>query len=139
MVGESQAETENKLPTYFGENMTEQEKIENVCNGIAESYLEASDQEIQEIIKEEGDDTEATRDILLRGFQGKHIEEIKEVKELGERIGYGNILDICSILWAMRLGTIPRIVVTPNPDKQECATAEYLIKKRIKDYKAFGV
>lgn len=91
-------------------------------------------------------DTEYTRQIMLdavNNYKGKHIEEIQIVKLLGEKIGYGNIMEICSILWALHLQkqgkrTIPRIVVSPRADEEDCETAEDLIKIRMLDYKSFG-
>lgn len=90
--------------------------------------------------------TEHTRQIMLdavKNHKGRHIEEIKEVKSLGEKIGYGNIMDICSILWALHFQkqgkrTIPRIVVSPRANEEDCETAEDLIKIRMLDYKSFG-
>lgn len=33
----------------------------------------------------------------------EHYEEIRLVKELGEKIGYGNMMEIASALWAKKL------------------------------------
>ena len=39
----------------------------------------------------------------VRPFQEGRIKEIKEVRELGERIGYGNMMSIASALWRISL------------------------------------
>ena len=36
-------------------------------------------------------------------FEATHYEEIRLVHELGEKIGYGNMMSIASALWARKL------------------------------------
>lgn len=36
-------------------------------------------------------------------FEDTHYEEIRLVQELGEKIGYGNMMSIASALWARKL------------------------------------
>ena len=41
--------------------------------------------------------------MLIQGFETGWTREIKAVKELGDKIGYGNMMDIASSLWAIML------------------------------------
>lgn len=52
------------------------------------------------------DDKEFMQDLLkesLPVFNDNYNREIKQVKELGERIGYGNMMVIASALWRIQL------------------------------------
>ena len=40
---------------------------------------------------------------LAKANKPQRIKEIEQVKQLGESIGYGNLMDIASTLWAIRL------------------------------------
>lgn len=45
----------------------------------------------------------------------KRKEEILAVKELGEKIGYGNMMDIASALWSMKYSEEGDLIYTHIP------------------------
>ena len=47
--------------------------------------------------------------LLLIGENNTYPLEVRMVKELGERIGYGNMMDIASSLWAIDLEDVYNI------------------------------
>ena len=71
--------------------------------------------------------------------------EIIEVKALGERIGYGNMMDIASALWSMKLSDdgIERIMhvptVKPCMKKKEWERTRLQVLARIDEIKTYGI
>lgn len=71
--------------------------------------------------------------------------EILEVKELGERIGYGNMMDIASALWSMKLSDdgVERIMhvptVQPCMKKKEWERKRIEVLGRIEEIKSYGL
>ena len=71
--------------------------------------------------------------------------EIIEVKALGERIGYGNIMDIASALWSMKLSDdgIERIMHVPTVEpcmrKKEWERTRLQVLARIDEIKTYGI
>lgn len=70
--------------------------------------------------------------------------EILAVKELGEKIGYGNMMDIASALWAMDLSNVNmsgRIIpchvstVLPCMKKKDAISKELEVLARAKEIK----
>jgi len=56
--------------------------------------------------QEKENDTEYIREVLLnaaRLYNAQYKNEIEQVRHLGERIGYGNMMSIASTLWAIHL------------------------------------
>lgn len=47
------------------DNRNYERELENICNALAESVFEMSDEEIESEISEDGDDTEEIRQVLL--------------------------------------------------------------------------
>ena len=71
--------------------------------------------------------------------------EILEVKALGERIGYGNMMDIASALWSMKLsddGT-ERIMHVPTVEpcmkKKEWERTRKEVLGRIEEIKLYNI
>ena len=71
--------------------------------------------------------------------------EISEVKALGERIGYGNMMDIASALWTMKLSDdgIERIMHVPTVEpcmkKKEWERTRLQVLARIDEIKTYGI
>lgn len=71
--------------------------------------------------------------------------EIIEVKALGERIGYGNMMDIASALWSMKLSDdgIERIMHVPTVEpcmkKKEWERTRLQVLARIDEIKTYGI
>lgn len=71
--------------------------------------------------------------------------EIIEVKALGERIGYGNMMDIASALWSMKLSDdgIERIMHVPTVEpcmkKKEWERTRLQVLARINEIKTYGI
>ena len=71
--------------------------------------------------------------------------EIIEVKALGERIGYGNMMDIASALWSMKLSDdgILRIMHVPTVEpcmkKKEWERTRLQVLARINEIKTYGI
>ena len=71
--------------------------------------------------------------------------EIIEVKALGERIGYGNMMDIASALWSMKLSDdgILRIMHVPTVEpcmkKKEWERTRLQVLARIDEIKTYGI
>lgn len=66
-------------------------------------------------------------------------EEITKVKQLGETIGYGNLMDIASGLWALKEGNamhIPTVECLLTEDGKEIAICQ--LKARISELKDLG-
>ena len=63
-----------------------------------------------------------------------HYDEIRQVEELGEKIGYGNMMSIASAIWAKKLGDDDGAVVptlfTFIKDKHKDAVREELKVER---------
>lgn len=72
-------------------------------------------------------------------------QEIIAVKELGESIGYGNLMDIASALWAMKLSSdgIERIMHVPTVEpcmkKKEWERTREQVLGRIGEIKNYGI
>ncbi len=71
--------------------------------------------------------------------------EILEVKALGERIGYGNMMDIASALWSMKLSDdgIERIMHVPTIEpfmkKKEWERTRKEVLGRIEEIKSYEI
>ena len=71
--------------------------------------------------------------------------EILEVKSLGDRIGYGNMMDIASALWSMKLSDdgIERIVDVPTIEtfmkKKEWERTRKQVLGRIEEIKSYNI
>lgn len=66
-----------------------QDELANIMDSLAESVLEIPDEEIEEELKEEGDDTETVRQILLTAIKScrqKSLHEAKERYEANSRL-----------------------------------------------------
>lgn len=57
-----------------------QDELANIMNNLAESVLDMSDEEIDEEIKEEGDNTEAVRQILLNSVKSCRQKSLHEAR-----------------------------------------------------------
>jgi predicted ATPase with chaperone activity len=68
----------------LSENNKYQEELSNIMNGIADSVLEMSDEEIEEEIREEGDNTEEIRQVLLNAVKSCRLKSLREAKERHE-------------------------------------------------------
>lgn len=72
-------------------------------------------------------------------------QEIIAVKELGELIGYGNLMDIASALWAMKLSSdgIERIMHVPTVEpcmkKKEWERTREQVLGRSEEIKSYGI
>lgn len=72
-------------------------------------------------------------------------QEIIAVKELGEAIGYGNLMDIASALWAMKLSGdgVERIMhvpaVEPCMKKKEWERTRKGVLGRMEEIKSYGI
>lgn len=69
-------------------------------------------------------------------------EEILEVKKLGERIGYGNLMDIACALMSIKsngieIEHIPTVL--PCIKKEERADIEQQVLQRVAEIKACGI
>ena len=72
-------------------------------------------------------------------------QEIIAVKELGEVIGYGNLMDIASALWTMKLSAdgetrimhIP--TVKPCVKDEEWKEIEECVLGRVEEIKSYGI
>lgn len=72
-------------------------------------------------------------------------QEINAVKELGEAIGYGNLMDIASALWALKLSDdgVERIMHVPTVEP--CMKKKYWKQKReevlgrMEEIKSYGI
>lgn len=65
--------------------------------------------------------------------------EIAMVKSLGEKIGYGNLMDIASGLWAIKVGSpmhIPSVLPFMTEEGKELAITG--IKARVEELKILG-
>lgn len=71
--------------------------------------------------------------------------EILAVKRLGEEIGYGNMMDIASALWAMKLSDAKTIrishvpTVQPRMKKREWERTKEEILCRMEEIKSYGI
>lgn len=71
--------------------------------------------------------------------------EIVAVKVLGERIGYGNIMDIASALWTMRLSDdgVERIALVPagqfEMENKELERKRKQVLSRIEEIKSYNI
>lgn len=69
-------------------------------------------------------------------------EEILEVKKLGERIGYGNLMDIASALMSIKSNGI-EIEHTPTVlsciKKEERADIEQQVLQRVAEIRTYGI
>ena len=72
-------------------------------------------------------------------------DEILAVKDLGERIGYGNMMDIASALWSIKLSDdgIERIMHVPTVEpcmkKKEWERTRLQVLARIDEIKTYGI
>ena len=69
-------------------------------------------------------------------------EEIQEVKKLGERIGYGNLMDIASALMSMKSDGIKiehASTVFPCIKKEEIAGIMQQVLQRVEEIRAYGI
>lgn len=72
-------------------------------------------------------------------------QEIIAVKELGEVIGYGNLMDIASALWAMKLSGdwVERIMHVPTIEpcmkKKEWERTREQVLGRAEEIKSYGI
>lgn len=69
-------------------------------------------------------------------------EEILEVKKLGERIGYGNLMDIASALMSIKSDGIEiEHVPTALPciKKEERADIEQQVLQRVEEIRTYGI
>ena len=72
-------------------------------------------------------------------------QEIIAVKELGEVIGYGNLMDIASALWAMKLSGdgVERIMHVPTVEtcikKKEWERTRKGVLGRVEEIKSYGI
>ena len=72
-------------------------------------------------------------------------DEILAVKALGERIGYGNMMDIASALWSIKLSDdgIERIMHVPTVEpcmkKKEWERTRLQVLARIDEIKTYGI
>lgn len=69
-------------------------------------------------------------------------EEFLEVKRLGERIGYGNLMDIASALMSMKpdgieIEHVPTVL--PCIKKEERAAIEQQILQRVEEIRTCGI
>lgn len=64
----------------LNENSKYQDELYNIMNGIADSVLEMSDEEIEEEIREEGDNTEEIRQVLLSAVKSCRLKSLREAK-----------------------------------------------------------
>ena len=70
-------------------------------------------------------------------------DEILAVKDLGERIGYGNMMDIASALWSIKLSDdgIERIMHVPTVEhcmkKKEWEMTRKAVRFRVEEIKSF--
>lgn len=73
-------------------------------------------------------------------------EEILAVQELGEKIGYGNLMDIASALWAMKqtdekgqpiIDHVSTII--PNMKHREAYFARMAVRQRVDEIKKHGI
>ncbi len=62
-----------------------QEELANIMNALADSVWETTDEEIKEELTEEGDDTEAVRQILLKSVKDCRQKSLREAKERHEK------------------------------------------------------
>jgi hypothetical protein len=69
----------------IGENNKHQDELSNIMNGLAESVLEMPDDEIEAEIREEGDDTEDIRQVLLNAVKFCRQENLREARERYEK------------------------------------------------------
>lgn len=74
----------------------------------------------------------------------KYINEIRIVRELGERIGYGNMMTIAAALWTLKLRedgvkrTPPRVVTNLSSlSTQDRAAAQEEIENEVSFIQAF--
>lgn len=71
-------------------------------------------------------------------------QEINAVKNLGEKIGYGNLMNIASALWAMKMSAdgIERIMHVPTVEpcmkKKEWERTRKEVLFRIEEIKRYG-
>ena len=66
-------------------------------------------------------------------------EEIARVRQLGEAIGYGNLMDIASGLWALREGSpmhMPSVESLMTEEGKEVALRQ--VEARVAELKAWG-
>lgn len=69
----------------LNENNKHRDELANIMNGLADSILEAPDEEIGEEIKEDGDDTEFVRQILLNSVKACRQKNLREARERYEK------------------------------------------------------
>ncbi len=76
----------------------------------------------------------------------KRMQEILKVKELGEKIGYGNMMDIASALWAIRATQeFRRETIAYVPAMESCMKKEAWnrtrkeILMRMEEIKGYGI
>ena len=78
----------------------------------------------------------------IRRFAMSRKEEILEVKKLGERIGYGNLMDIASALMSIKsdgieIGHVPTVL--PCIKKEERADIEQQVFQRVAEIRTYGI
>ncbi len=78
----------------------------------------------------------------IRRFAMSRKEEILEVKKLGERIGYGNLMDIASALMSIKsdgieIGHVPTVL--PCIKKEERADIEQQVLQRVAEIRTYGI
>lgn len=73
------------------------------------------------------------------------MREINAVKELGETIGYGNLMDIASALWALKMSNdgVERIMHVPTVEpcmkKKEWERKRKEVLARMEEIKSYGI
>lgn len=65
----------------LSENKEFEEEYSNIMNGLAELVFEMSDEEIEEEIKEEGDDTEEIKQVLLNAVKSCRQKKLHRAQE----------------------------------------------------------
>ncbi len=69
----------------LSEDKKHEEEYSNIMNGLAESVFDMSDEEIEEEIKEEGDDTEEIRQVLLHAVRSCRQKKLSQARESYKR------------------------------------------------------
>jgi hypothetical protein len=65
----------------LNEKSKHQDELANIMNALADSVLEMSDEEIKEEIIEEGDNSEAIKQILLSSVKDCRQKKLRDAKE----------------------------------------------------------
>ena len=69
----------------LNENNKHQDELANIMNAIADSVLELPDEEIKEEIIEQGDNTEAVRQILLNSVTACRQKKLRDARSRYEK------------------------------------------------------